>query len=277
MQNPDAVGVSELKESAVAEASGGTAYARQLNLKRPLSFFDLETTGIDTRNDRIVEIGILKILPDGKMRQFESRINPQMPIPAEASAVHGIFDRDVANSPAFKDVAKRVYELVEDSDIGGFNIRRFDLLILKSELLRAGFKLSLENRDVIDAMEIFHKKEPRDLAAAHALYCGAEHARAHSAFADARASWKVICGQLSRYRDLPCTVPELAQHFGSGKPLDSGGCFEMRDGEIWFCFGTHRGASLKQIAAESPDYLEWMITKDFPEDSMEIARKALKR
>jgi DNA polymerase-3 subunit epsilon len=184
--------------------------AREIILKRPISFFDLETTGTSFEGDRIIELAVLKIEPGGKMHRFESRIDPEIKIPIEATRVHGITDADVQGKPKFREIAPRLHELIDGSDLGGFNVARFDVPFLKQEFRRAAIDFQVANHHVIDVMAIYHSKEPRNLAAALRFYCNAAYEEAHSAFADAKAAWKILNAQLQLYDDLPNDVAQLA-------------------------------------------------------------------
>lgn len=248
---------------------------RQLVLTRPIAFIDLETTGLSTLSDRIIEIGILRITPDGHKRQFCTKINPERGISAGPSNVHGIKSEDVQNKPTFKDIAPRVLELLTECDLAGFNVTKFDLPLLKEEFRRAGIGFSLENRRVIDVKNIYHIKEPRDLTAAYKFYCGADHANAHSAFEDARVSWKILEAQLATYPDLPNTPDGLANFCAQGKYVDSGKWFERRGSEFIFSRGKHAGYALKAVAETNPDYLDWMLGEDIPEDTALLVARAL--
>jgi len=252
---------------------------RQLALTRPLAFIDLETTGLSTASDRIVEIGILKVMPDGRKHQFYARLNPEQHISAGASRVHGMKDGDVENSLKIKDITPRVLELLADCDLASFNVAKFDLLLLQEEFRRVGVEFSLANRRIIDVQRIYHAKEPRDLTAAYKLYCGADHTNAHSAFEDARVCWKVLQGQLERYPDLPNTSAGLAEfctRTKQGRFMDSGRWFEARGGEPHFARGKHSGRALREVAETDSDYLDWMLGEDVPEDTALMVALALR-
>jgi DNA polymerase-3 subunit epsilon len=190
---------------------------RNLKLSRPLVFFDLETTGPDPYADRVVEISVLKVAPDGSREGRTRRINPGRPIPPEATAVHGIRDEDVRDSPQFRQIARSLLEFLEDADLAGYNVRRFDAPILDREFRDCGMDLGLSRRRVIDAMTIFHRKEPRDLSAAVRLFLGRPHEGAHSAEADVAAAAEVLDAQLERYPDLPRTVEALDTWCGASR------------------------------------------------------------
>jgi DNA polymerase-3 subunit epsilon len=246
-----------------------------ISLEKPLAVIDLETTGTDVKTDRIVEISVLKILLDGRRIHRTRRLNPGKPIPAEATAVHGITDADVVGKPPFEQVADALLRFLDGCDFCGFNLKRFDLRLLYAEFSRAGRKLALEGRAVIDPMEIFHRYEPRDLAAAVRTYLGREHADGHSAAADVLATAEVLEVMLNRYPDLPRSIAGLHEHFVDADRIDSDGFFRRVDGEVRFVKGKHRGSPLAAVAAATPDYLEWMLAQDFFDDTKAVVRDAL--
>ena len=246
-----------------------------LKLTKPLAVIDLETTGLNVESDRIVEISVLVIRPDGSRVSKTRRVNPGVPIPPEATAVHGIRDADVADEPRFAQIAAGFLEFLGDADLAGYNLRGFDLPLLTREFERAGRPLSLAGRAVVDAMEIFKRKEPRDLAAAYRFFCGKSRDDLHSADADVLACAEILEAQLARYDDLPREPAALDTLF---RPpwIDREGKFAWRGGEAVFNFGKRRGQTLKAVAAEDPSYLDWMAGANFPEDAREIARRALR-
>lgn len=250
---------------------------KNLTLERPLAVFDLETTGTDVKNDRIVEISVLKIFPDGSREQRTRRLNPTIPIPKEASDVHGITDADVATCPTFREIAQGLLKFLDGCDLCGFNIKRFDLRLLCNEFMRAGLALPLDRRAIIDPLEIFHTFERRDLSAAVRFYCGRELAGAHQAEADVLATVDVLDAQVATYAELPKTVAGLHQHFKDPNSLDSNNFFTKVGNEVRFAMGKYRGQPLDFIAQTKPDYLEWMLGADFFEDTKRIAREALER
>jgi DNA polymerase-3 subunit epsilon len=250
---------------------------RNLTLARPLAVLDLETTGTDPRTDRIVEISVLKILPDGQRLHRTRRLNPGIPIPAAATAVHGISDADVAGEPRFEQLAGGLLAFLDGCDLCGFNLKRFDLRVLYGEFARAGRSLVLEGRAVLDPMEIFHRCQPRDLAAAVRTYLGREHQGGHAAAADAAATIEVLDAMLARHADLPRDVAGLHQHFADPDRIDSDGFFRRVEGTVRVMRGIHRGAPLDALAAANPGYLEWMLTKPFCEDTKQVVRQALAR
>ena len=214
----------------------------KLNLKRPIIFFDLETTGTDTSNDRIVEISMVKVAPDGEKTIKTRRINPEMPIPAEATAVHHITDEDVKDCPTFKQIAKSLKAFMEGCDFGGFNSNRFDLPVLVEEFLRAGVDVDFRKRRYIDVQNIFHKKEERTLIAAYRFYCNKDLEAAHSAEADTLATYEVLLGQLERYEDLQNDVDFLSEYSTRNRTADFAGRigYDDKEQEI-FTFGKYKG------------------------------------
>jgi DNA polymerase-3 subunit epsilon len=246
-------------------------------LKRPLAILDLETTGVWTDYDRIVEIAILKVNPDHTHIKFHKRVNPGIPIPPEATEVHGISDKDVSKEPKFGTIAEKVVRFLHGCDLAGFNLIRFDLSMLKHEFDRAKVKFSLEGRRVVDACRIFHRKERRDLTAAYRFFCGAEHDEAHSALHDARATWEVLKAQLTHYEDLPTDLDGLHELCNEvdDRFVDGGASFVWRHRKAVFAFGKHRGTTLEVLARNDPSYLNWMLSQDFHIDTIRIVRNAL--
>lgn len=236
-----------------------------LNLKRPIVFFDLETTGVDTSKDRIVEISMIKVMPDGSKDVKTRRINPEMPIPAEATAVHGITDEDVKNEPTFRQLAKSLAQFIQGCDFGGFNSNRFDLPVLVEEFLRAGVDVDLKRRKFVDVQNIFHKKEQRTLVAAYKFYCDKDLTDAHSAAADTMATYEVLCAQLDRYDDLENDIDFLAEYSEREKVVDYAGRIIYNDkGEEVFGFGKYRGQKVEEVFRREPSYYAWMMEGDFP-------------
>jgi DNA polymerase-3 subunit epsilon len=248
---------------------------RNITLERPLALIDLETTGTDAQRDRIIEISVLKILAAGQRQHRTRRLNPGIPIPETATAVHGITDADVADAPRFDQVADRLLAFLDGCDLCGFNLKRFDLRLLCSEFSRAGRTLPLEGRAILDPMEIFHRQEPRDLAAAVRTYLGREHDARHSAAADVLATAEVLDAMLARYPDLPRSVAGLHQQFTDADGVGSDGFLRRVEGTVRFVKGKHRGLPLTAVAASSPDYLEWMLGQDFFDDTKAVVRDAL--
>jgi DNA polymerase-3 subunit epsilon len=254
---------------------GDATMFKNLKLEKPLAIIDLETTGIDPQSDRIVEMGILKVTPEGRRCQRVLRLNPGIPIPPGATAVHGITDADVEEEPRFADVAADLIDLLDGCDLCGFNLKRFDLRLLHVEFIRAGKLWSLAGRAIVDAMEIFLAYEKRNLAAAVRFYCNREHENPHSAGADVRATAEVLDAMLERYADLPRTTAGLHQHFKDPNAVDSSGYFVQVEGQVRFAFGKYRGQPLDAVARAKPDYLRWMLDQDFFDDTKAIVREAL--
>lgn len=249
----------------------------RLRMNRPLIFFDLETTGTDPASDRIVEIAAIRLEPDGSRSSRCRRLNPERPIPRGASAVHGIRDEDVADCPTFKQVARSLLAFLEGADLAGFNVVRFDVPLLDRELRDAGCDLKLADRRIVDVMTIFHRQEPRDLTAAVRFFVGREHEGAHGAEADVEATIDVLAAQLERYDDLPDDVEGLDAWLRRvpANAVDAQGKFVREDGEVVFGFGKHQGRPLSEVARRHPDYLEWILGSDFPEDARSLVRDAL--
>ena len=249
----------------------------RLQLQRPIVFFDLETTGVNLNYDRIVEMSVVKIFPDGNREIKTRRINPEMPIPTGASEIHGIYDADVANEPPFKAIARNLYGYLLDSDLGGYNIGKFDVPMLINEFRRAGLEFPMEGRRIIDSYVIFCKQEPRTLTAALSFYCGKNLEGAHGAEADTLASCDVFFGQLERYPDLPADLDALHKICTQRDPswIDSTGKFKWSGTVPVVGFGKNVGLQLKQVSVENPGFLQWMIKADFAEDAKQIARDAL--
>ncbi len=237
----------------------------KLNLKRPIVFFDLETTGVDTSKDRIVEISMIKIMPDGEEISKTRKLNPTIPIPPEATAVHGITDEDVKNEPTFQQVAKSLAQFIQGCDFGGFNSNRFDLPLLVEEFLRAGVDVDLKRRKFIDVQNIFHKKEQRTLVAAYKFYCDRDLEDAHSAEADTRATYEVLKAQIERYDDLENDIDFLAEYSQRSKTVDYAGyvLYNEKEEEV-FGFGKHRGRLVSEVFRTEPSYYAWIMNGDFP-------------
>lgn len=236
-----------------------------LKLKRPIIFFDLETTGVDTASDRIVEISMVKIGVDGTKTVKTRRINPEMPIPAEATAVHGITDEDVKDEPTFKQIAKSLAQFIEGCDFGGFNSNRFDLPMLVEEFMRAEVDVDFSRRKFVDVQTIFHRKEQRTLVAAYKFYCDKDLENAHSAEADTLATYEVLEAQIERYGDIGDTIDELAEFSSNGPMVDFAGRLSLNDkGEEIFTFGKYRGRKVEDVFRADPSYYSWMMNGDFP-------------
>lgn len=237
----------------------------KLNLKRPIVFFDLETTGVDTSKDRIVEISMIKVMPDGSKDVRTRRVNPEMHIPEEATAIHGISDEDVKNEPTFRQIAKSLAQFIQGCDFGGFNSNRFDLPLLVEEFLRVGVDVDLKRHKFVDVQNIFHKKEQRTLVAAYKFYCDKDLEDAHSAAADTMATYEVLCSQLDRYDDLENDIDFLAAYSERDKTADyAGRILYNEQGVEVFGFGKYRGQSVEEVFRREPSYYAWMMEGDFP-------------
>lgn len=250
---------------------------RRLQLERPLAVFDLETTGKYPDRDRIVDITIVTVSPSGQTREFSSLVNPGIPIPPAATAVHGITDAMVAAAPRFRDLAPQLLEELAGADLAGYNAKRFDVTMLVAEFKRAGASFSMDGRRVIDPYLIFVKRESRDLAAALQFFCGKSHDEAHRAKADVYATLEVLAAQLARYEDLPCTVDALHDYCKDPSWIDDSGRVIWDQGIACIGFGKNAGRPLESLAAEPTgrDYLRWILSADFPEDTKRLVRNAL--
>ena len=237
----------------------------QLNLKKPICFFDLETTGVSITSDRIVEISILKVFPNGKEEKKTWLVNPEMPIPAQSTAIHGISNEKVADAPTFKILAKEVNSWIVDADLGGFNSNRFDIPILAEEMLRAGLDFDMKNRQSVDVQTIFHKMEQRTLTAAYKFYCDKNLENAHSAEADTIATYEVLKAQLDRYDALENDTKFLAQFSTRQKFADFAGFIRFdEDADECFSFGKHKGKKVTEVLQKEPGYFGWLLDADFP-------------
>lgn len=237
----------------------------ELNLKRPIAFFDLETTGINIASDRIVEISVVRVDPDGSEKWYTKRVNPEMLINPQAIAIHGITDEDVKDEPPFKDIARELARFLDSCDLGGFNAIKFDIPILAEEFLRADVDFEIRKRKYIDVQVIFHKKEQRTLSAAYKFYCQKDLKDAHSAKADTEATYEILKAQLDRYTDLENDIDKLSQFSSHNKIVDLAGRIVMnKDGIEVFNFGKHKGKPVAQVLKEEPSYYSWMMKGDFP-------------
>ena len=236
-----------------------------LNLTKPICFFDLETTGINITTDRIVEIAILKVFPDGKEDRKTWLVNPEMPIPAEVTAIHGISDADVADKPTFKELAKEINAMVKDSDLAGFNSNRFDIPLLAEEMLRADVDFDMKGRVAVDVQTIFHKMEQRTLAAAYKFYCDKNLEDAHSAAADTEATYEVLKAQIARYDELENDTKFLAEFSSRKQFADFAGFIIFNKyNEECFSFGKHKGKRVEDVLNDGPGYFGWLLNADFP-------------
>lgn len=244
---------------------------------RPLVFFDLEATGVSPLDDRIVDIALIRRGPDGAEDSFCSLVNPGVPIPKDAVAIHHITDEMAASAPSLKELAPKILGFIGTADLGGFNILKYDVPLLQTELKRAGFELKLEGRRLVDAFAIYQKMEPRNLGAAYKLYCGKSIENAHRAEADARASFEVFDAQLKRYAELPQDADGIAAFCAPKDAVDREGKFVWRNGEVVFGFGgKHRGKTLREVVATDRSYINWMVDKgSFSADVVKLCRDAL--
>lgn len=237
----------------------------ELKLTRPICFFDLETTGIEVAKDRIVEIAIFKVYPNGNKESKTWLVNPTIPIPAQSTAVHGITNEKVANEPTFKELSSQIYAMIKDSDLAGFNSDRFDIPLLAEELLRAEVDFDMKNRVSVDIQTIFHKKEERTLSAAYKFYCNQTLENAHSAEADTMATYEILKAQLDRYEDLENDIKSLSEFTTRKKSVDFAGFIALNDkGQEIFTFGKHKGALVDEVFDKEPGYFGWIQNADFP-------------
>lgn len=237
----------------------------ELKLNKPICFFDLETTGTDIVKDRIVEISILKIYPNGNKESKTWLVNPGVPIPFSVSQIHGITDEKVKNEPTFKELASHIYNMIKDSDLAGFNSDRFDIPLLVEELLRVEIDFDMKNRVSVDIQTIFHKMEERTLSAAYKFYCGKSLENAHSAEADTMATYEILKAQLERYDELENDIKSLSEFTTRKKSVDFAGFIALDDKlqEI-FTFGKYKGTLVDKVLEEDPGYFGWLQNADFP-------------
>lgn len=236
-----------------------------LKLTKPLVFFDLETTGVNIAADRIVEISILKVFPNGTKESKTWLVNPEVEIPKEASDIHGITNERVVTEPTFKELAPEVEKMIAGCDLAGFNSNRFDIPLLAEELMRVGIDFDMENRKAIDVQTIFHKKEQRTLSAGYKFYCGKDLEDAHSAEADTLATYEILLAQIDKYDDLENSVDSLSDFSKHGKRADFAGFILMNDDEQEiFSFGKYKGMTVVEVLKENPGYFNWIQNADFP-------------
>ena len=252
----------------------------KLNLKVPLCFFDLETTGINITQDRIIEIAVIKVLPSGEMQRKTNLVNPTVPIPEDSTAIHGITNEDVKDKPTFKDLAKEYAKFLEGCDLSGFNILKFDVPVLVEEFLRAGVDFDYSRKKIIDSQKIFHLMEKRNLAAAYQFYCHKELKDSHTAEADTEACMEVLISQVERYENQP-VVDSLSNPLGiirndmdelnkltSSEMIDlAGRMIRNQNGEAIFNFGKHRNKTVLSVFKDEPGYYDWMMNNDFALDT----------
>lgn len=240
----------------------------KLELKRPICFYDLETTGVNPAIDRIVEIAILKVNPDGSKESFATKVNPGIPIPIETSKIHGIYDEDVKDSPHFHDLAIKIKNFIGDSDLGGYNCLRFDIPLLIEEFSRVEIEFDTASKKIVDVQQIFFKKEKRDLSSAYMFYCNKSLEGAHTAEADTEATYEVLLGQLEKYGDLEGNIDFLDKLSRNSKQVDFANRMVKNDqGEVLFNFGKHKGKKVVDILTKEPQYYNWIMNSDFPADT----------
>ena len=235
----------------------------KLELQRPIAFIDLETTGINIGTDRIVEIAIVRINTDGTKTNKRKLINPLMPIPAESSAIHGITNEMVKDAPTFKQVANEIKQFIEGCDLGGYNSNRFDIPMLVEEFLRTGLEFTVDGRRLVDVQRVFHLMEQRTLSAAYQFYCNKTLHGAHSAEADAEATWEILCAQVERYPNIGNTVDTICKFCGEDDIVDFGRRFIKQNGVEIFNFGKYKGKPVADILKNEPQYYDWMMKGDF--------------
>lgn len=247
-----------------------------ISLDKPLVVFDLETTGLSVNLDRIIEIAYLKIASDGSVLKGDLLLNPEIVIPSEALAVHGISNEQVKNQPTFKAKAAELLQIFNDCYYSGFNVMAFDLPMLKREFLRVGFDFDYSQTKIIDAKVIYHFMEPRTLAAAYKFYCKKEHLEAHNALADVEVTAEILASQLKKYSQArDWDFIHKIHHSSDGRFVDNGRKFYWRSGEAYFSFSKYKDRPLHEIVEQDPGFLNWILSADFSEEIKEIIRKAL--
>lgn len=248
-----------------------------LKLDRPLAFFDLETTGVNPVKDRIVEIAVVKLHPDGQREHWVKRVNPECPIPREASEIHGIYDVDVKDAPVFKELAHELKEFLDKCDLGGYNSNHFDLPMLAEAFLRVGVEVDFKSRHKVDVQQIFFKKEPRTLSAALKFYCGKELEDAHAAEADVLATIDVLEAQVEKYVDLGNNIAALEAISGGDDYLDYARRIVLKNDVPCFNFGKHKGQSVEAVFKKEPQYYDWMMQADFALDTKQVISDILNK
>ena len=251
-----------------------------LSLQRPFAVFDLETTGVNVTRDRIVEIAIIKLMPDGTEQEYYRRVNPGMPIPAESTAIHGITDEHVKDEPIFAAIADDVAAFIDDADLAGYNSNKFDIPVLAEEFLRCNHGFDIRARKFVDVQNIFHKMEQRTLAAAYQFYCQQTMQNAHNALYDTRVTLDVFKAQLERYETLSKSVPELSEFTRQGNIEwhDFAGRLAVNEnGKIIYNFGKHKGKTVEEIHYSEPGYYGWMLDADFPLYTKQLLKEEIER
>ncbi len=249
----------------------------KLQLTRPIAFIDLETTGVNISTDRIVEIAVVKVNPDGTNQVKRKLINPLMPIPKASSDVHGITDDMVKDAPSFKQVANEFKQFMDQCDLGGYNSNRFDIPMLIEEFLRVGIEFSVDGKKLVDVQKVFHMMEQRTLSAAYKFYCQKNLDGAHSAEADATATWEVLEAQVERYPQIGNTVESIVKFTGEDDIVDFARRFVKDNGVEIFNFGKHKGKPVVQVLKEEPQYYDWMMKGDFPMNTKQKLTEILNR
>jgi DNA polymerase-3 subunit epsilon len=249
----------------------------KLQLTRPIAFIDLETTGVNISIDRIVELAIVKISPDGTKQVKRKLINPLMPIPASSSEIHGITDEMVKDAPSFKQVANEIKQFIENCDLGGYNSNRFDIPMLIEEFLRIGIDFSVDGKKLVDVQKVFHLMEQRTLSAAYKFYCQKTLDGAHSAEIDATATWEVLEAQVERYPQIGNTVESIMKFTGEDDIVDFARRFVKEKGVEIFNFGKHKGKPVMQVLKEEPQYYDWMMKGDFAMNTKQKLTEILNR
>lgn len=253
----------------------------KLTLKKPIIFFDLETTGLNLTHDRIVEISYIKVLPNGTEERRTYRVNPEMHIPEESTEIHHITDGDVASEPTFKQIGKMIAQVFTGCDIAGFNSNRFDIPMLDQEFQRADVDFDFSKARFVDVQTIFHKKEPRNLVAAYKYYCGKELTDKHAAHADIQATYEVLIAQLERYDDLPTDVDKLAEYSSQNRNVDFMGrlIYDQQNREV-INFGKYKGQVAEEVMRRDPSFFDWIMKGDFTKNTKDCftrIRMRLKR
>lgn len=237
----------------------------ELSLTRPLCFFDLETTGLNVAKDRVVEISILKVFPNGNKESKTWLVNPEIPIPPKTIPIHGITDEKVANEPTFKQLSRDIYSMIKESDLAGFNSDRFDIPLLAEEMLRAGIDVDFKKHLTVDVQTIFHKMEKRNLSAAYKFYCGKDLNNAHSAEVDTNATYEVLKSQIKKYDELENDISKLSTFSKRQKSVDFAGFIILdEDRDAAFNFGKHKGEKVIEVFEREPGYFSWLLNADFP-------------
>ncbi|KOY50540.1 3'-5' exonuclease [Polaribacter dokdonensis] len=249
-----------------------------LNLTKPIVFFDLETTGVNIATDRIVEISILKVFPNGNKESKTWLVNPEIEIPQGATDVHGITNEKVVTEPTFKELAGKVNEMIAGCDLAGFNSNRFDIPLLAEELMRAGIDFDMQDRKAIDVQVIFHKKEQRTLGAGYQFYCGKELEGAHGAEADTNATYEILLAQVEKYDDIGNSVDALSEFSTHGKRADFAGFILMNEeNQEIFSFGKYKGRTVEDVLTENPGYHNWIQNADFPLYTKKVLKQIKER